>query len=322
VYGRLSSTDTVLDADPMKTRTSIVVSLTVLATLAAVSGLRGTLPSHAQDPAASQDCRPGDRVLRFMADGEAHEAFLHIPRGARGPLPLVLAFHGAVYGARFVSTYYGLTRMADSAHFAVIYPQASHNVFWQLSASQHEDVDAVRKLLDRVERWGCIDTSRVYATGASNGGGFSARLGCEMAGRLAAIAPVAGGYRALGPCHPSRPLPVLEIHGTRDRVVPYGGTGPDRDGSVARFLGEWTELDACHGPPQRRTLSRGVLQLRWADCAAGSVVEHLRVAGTDHGWPGGESAPAGSNPTGLDAATTVWRFLSQFRLPATNPSAR
>lgn len=262
-------------------------------------------------------------MVRFSVDGERHEALLHVPRGAHGRLPLLLAFHGAGYGARFVSTYYGLNPVADRKHFVVLYPQASHNTFWQLSPTENEDVNAIRALLDRVESWGCIDPSRVYATGASNGGGFTARLGCEMADRLAAIAPVAGGYSSLGPCHPSRSLPVLEIHGTEDEVVPYGGKGRDHEGSVAGFLGEWTELDDCNGAARVSTPSRGVTQLTWVHCAGGSVVEHLRLADTDHGWPGGDTGAAGlknhpiprRDPTGLDAASAVSRFLGRFRLP-------
>lgn len=271
-------------------------------------------------------CSPGDRMLRFVADGESHQALLHIPRGRRGRLPLVLAFHGARYGARFVAKYYGLSRVADRNGFAVLYPQASHNSFWELMPSQHEDVDAVRTLLDRAGRSACLDMRRVYATGASNGGGFSARLGCEMADRLAAIAPVAGGYSALGPCHPQRALPVLEIHGTKDQVVPYGGRGPDRDGSVEGFLDQWTKLDACRGDAERRRLRPGVTRIAWWHCAGGSVVEHLRLAGTDHGWPGGDNRAVGRqnhpiprhDPTGLSAASAVWEFVSRFRLP---PSA-
>jgi polyhydroxybutyrate depolymerase len=264
-------------------------------------------------------------MLRLTVDGERHQALLHIPHGGRGPLPLVLAFHGASDSPRFTATYFGLTPIANREHFAVLYPQASHNAFWQLSPSQHEDVDTVGALLDRLENWGCIDSSRVYATGVSNGGGFTARLGCEMAGRLAAIAPVAGGYGSLGPCHPSRPMPVLEIHGTSDQVVPYGGKGPDHAGSVARFLAQWTNLDACRGAARRSTPSRDVTLLAWERCAGGSAVEHLRLAGTDHGWPGGarraarvehHQANPRHNPSGVDAATPVWNFLSRFRLPS------
>ena len=38
-----------------------------------------------------------------------------------------------------------------------------------------------------------IDTTRVYATGMSNGAFMTYTLGCELSDRIAAIAPVAGG---------------------------------------------------------------------------------------------------------------------------------
>jgi polyhydroxybutyrate depolymerase len=268
-------------------------------------------------PASTGPCRPGDRMLRFSVDGVKHEALLHVPRGASGRMPLVVAFHGAYDDARGASVYYGLSKLAGREHFAVLYPQASHDKFWELRADQHEDVEQVRVLLDRVESAPCIDSSRVYATGVSNGGGFTARLGCEMANRLAAIAPVAGGYGRLGDCHPDRPVPMLEIHGTKDRVVPYRGTGSQRRGSdsgfvsVSRFLREWTRLDGCLGEPELATPQPGITHLTWNHCAGRSVVEHLKLAGAEHGWPG----PA-HDPTGLDTAEAVWDFLSRFRLPS------
>jgi polyhydroxybutyrate depolymerase len=297
---------------------AFAVAAAAAATLAGASGGDAVVPR-----AAAHTCAPGEHTLRFSIDGKSHQALLHVPPSPRGRVPLVVAFHGARYGARFVSLYYGLSRVADAEGFAVLYPQASHDVFWQLTATQTEDVEAVRVLLDRAVALSCVDGTRVYATGASNGGGFTARLGCEMSDRLAAIAPVAGGYAPLGPCHPARRLPVLEIHGTRDQVVPYGGTGDAGDGSVARFLGEWEELDGCSGPARRTLVARGVTRLLWDRCQDGSVVEHLRLAGTNHGWPGGDTDAAGlkdhpipsEDPTGVKAAEAVWDFLSGFRLP-------
>jgi polyhydroxybutyrate depolymerase len=294
--------------------------------IAAASGGDGVprAAAHTAAQTADHTCAAGDHTLHFTIDGQAHQALLHVPPSRAGRLPLVVAFHGAQYGARFVSVYYGLSPVADAQGFAVLYPQASHDVFWQLPANQTEDVEAVRVLLDRAVALSCVDATRVYATGASNGGGFAARLGCEMADRLAAIAPVAGGYAPLGPCHPARPLPVLEIHGTRDQVVPYGGKGDAGDGSVAHFLGEWKELDGCTGPADRTVVARGVTRLVWDRCQGDSVVEHLRLAGTNHGWPGGDTDAAGlknhpipsQDPTGVNAAEAVWDFLSKFRLPA------
>jgi polyhydroxybutyrate depolymerase len=266
-------------------------------------------------PASSGACRPGDRMLSFSVDGVSHEALLHVPRGATEKTPLVVAFHGAYDDARGTSVYYGLSKLADREHFTVIYPQASHHRFWELKAEQHDDVKQVRVLLDRVQRAPCIDSSRVYATGVSNGGGFTARLGCEMADRLAAMAPVAGGYDPLGRCHPARPLPLLEIHGTSDDVVPYEGTLDNRTGSdsgflsVSAFLKQWTQLDGCRGGPTEATPHPRTTHLTWTDCAGGSVVEHLKLADTEHGWPGG-----------VDPAEDVWDFLSRFRLPSSDQS--
>jgi len=278
-------------------------------------------------PVSGAACRPGNRMLTFSVDGDSHQALLHVPRKVTGPLPLVFAFHGAYDDARGTSVYYGLSGVADREHFVVLYPQASHDRFWELQPEQREDVDQLRTLLNRMERSPCVEPSRVYATGVSNGGGFTARLGCEMADRLAAIAPVAGGYDPLKRCKPARPLPLLEIHGTEDTVVPYEGRDDDRRGgdsgflSVSGFLGQWTKLNGCRGGPKVSKPRRGVTRQAWDNCEGGSVVEHLKLAGTDHGWPGSHWSEAGKNPsprhdpTGTDSAEEVWDFVSRFRLP-------
>ena len=54
---------------------------------------------------------------------------------------------------------------------------------------------------------------------------MASRLACDRADVVAAIAPVSGTLGAGTRCTPSRPVSVLEIHGTSDRVVPYAGGG-------------------------------------------------------------------------------------------------
>ena len=102
-------------------------------------------------------------------------------------------------------------------------------------------------VLDRVEQLTCVDASRVYATGVSNGGGMTALLGCRLAWRLTAIAPVAGGYGTQPPCHPARPLAVLEVHGAADEVVPYAGKGAAHVGNVPAYLGSGGRSTAATG---------------------------------------------------------------------------
>ncbi|MFG1815174.1 alpha/beta hydrolase family esterase [Kribbella sp. NPDC049174] len=98
---------------------------------------------------------------------------------------------------------------------------------WQgapYSAAGVDDVKFTADLLDKLEGELCVDTDAVYAAGKSNGAGFTAILACELADRIAAIAPVAGAFYQPGKrCAPSRPVPVLDIHGTGDTTIPSGG---------------------------------------------------------------------------------------------------
>ena len=129
---------------------------------------------------------------------------------------------------------------------------------------------------------------------------MTARLACDLSERLAGAASVAGGYRSLPACKPERPLPVLEIHGTADQVVPYGGKPPDFNGAVKRWLWQWRRIDGCQGNADGWTRA-GVTEIAWRHCIAGTRVEHVRLDGQAHGWPGGprtEPPPAPSRRRG------------------------
>lgn len=74
----------------------------------------------------------------------------------------------------------------------------------------------------------CVDDTRIYAAGKSNGGGFTGTLACsaEAGKNFAAIAACAGAFYtdvvedANDKCEPSRsPFPILEFHGSIDKTV-------------------------------------------------------------------------------------------------------
>ena len=155
--------------------------------------------------------------------------------------------------------------------------------------------------LDQLEAAACVDRARVFVTGVSNGGGPTAGLACDLSGRLAGVASVAGGYRTLRPCTPERPLPVLEIHGTADQVFPYGGTPRDYKASARRWLGRWRRIDGCHGKVDRLKLAPGVTEVAWRDCSAATQVEHVRLD---------RRAAAGPRPTHPAAAGAVRRDVA------------
>jgi polyhydroxybutyrate depolymerase len=108
---------------------------------------------------------------------------------------------------------------------------------------------------------------------------------------------------------------VLEIHGTADQVVPYGGKPPDFNGSVARWLALWRRIDGCRGKADRLVPAPGVTEIAWRHCKAATRVEHVRLDGQAHGWPGG---PRTDPPPAPFAAT--WRTWQFFRsLPPRPP---
>src|SRR3954470_3065160 len=204
-----------------------------------------------QTAAAATDCvpAPGEHRLR--------NTLLHVPPQAPGGL--VPAFPGAGGTGGGFAGGTGFSDAADDHGFAVLYPSAAAHRFWSLNDQMGTtDLDNLRALIPQALEQACTD--RVFATGVSNGGGFAARVACEL-DDVVAIAPVAGGYRALDRCPPTRRVSVLEVHGTATHVVPYRGKKPDSAGSVPRSLAGWAERDGCAGRPTSRRETKVVTHL-------------------------------------------------------------
>jgi polyhydroxybutyrate depolymerase len=279
-----------------------------LATAALLLAAAAAAPARA---AASPCSTPQPRrsyALKIESAGELRWARVHVPRSRPSrPLPLVLAFGGAGATGAFMQRYSGLSTVADRAPFIAVYPTAwGTHPFWSLNDAAPngpQDLQFVSDLLDDLQATLCVDARRVYATGVSNGGGFTARVGCALANRIAAIAPVAGGYRAIGDCEPERRISVLEIHGTADGSVPYHGKPPDFRGSVPRYVAGWRKRDGCTPRSSHRRLAPATLMVTWPTCRDGTEVAQIKIYGGVHVWPGAFGAP------GFSAARAVWDFF-------------
>jgi polyhydroxybutyrate depolymerase len=312
--------------DARRVRAAAVL-LAGVAALAVVAWRAGALAVRYASSPASEPCpalTAGDHVVRIDTPDGPRALHLHAPPRAVRPLPLVLALHGAGQTGTSFAAATGFSRLADRERFFVAYPSAGgphafRNMSGQVAGAPN-DIEALERSLEQLEKVGCIDARRVFATGVSNGGGMAARLACDLAGKLAGVATVAGGYRALPPCAPERPLPVLEIHGTGDGVVPYGGKPPDYAGSVSRWLAQWRRIDRCTGAPVRFSPLPGVTDLDWRRCAARTSVEHVRLDGVAHGWPGGARiATPGGRVQDFSATWRTWAFFRSLppRAPTT-----
>jgi polyhydroxybutyrate depolymerase len=304
----------------MRARTSLLAAA-LTAALALIlaftlTGLSGEAPASRPAPDAAKACMvsPGSTVrVSVPVEGQlARSALVHMPKGRRGRLPLIVALHGAYGTGAFMERYSGLSRLADREGFGVVYPDAA-GPRWRITAGEDgADVEFLDALLDRVLAGGCFDARRVAAVGVSNGAGMAARFACAGDDRLAGLVAVAGGYGQLPACRARRPLSVLEIHGTADAVVPYRGTPRNPAGDVLAWLSAWVDRDACRRVPQQTRQSARVLRLEWSSCRDGTLVEHLRLDGGTHAWPGADPPDPGPQ-LGVSASDEAWSFLRDRR---------
>ena len=246
------------------------------------------------------------------------------PRRGRG-LPLILNFHGYTSSAGQQAVYSQLEQKGPAAGFVVVTPQGTGpSAFWNIlpNLPAPDDVAYTEALIDAASAQTCIDPTRVYATGMSNGGGMSTLLACELPNRIAAVAPVAG-VNLVQPCGHGRPISVLAFHGEADAIVPFDGGKPAVGASidtppVEDAVAAFAERDGCRARPAERTLGTEVTRFRYRGCDPGTDVELYAVANGGHTWPGGLDVPRlGHNTQDVNAADLILEFFDTHRLRRT-----
>ena len=95
-----------------------------------------------------------------------------------------------------------------------------------------DDVSFILALLDKVATEQPIDKTRIFVTGASNGGFMTYRLLIEAPERFAAGAVFIANLPDLesGLTHPTEPTPLMIANGSEDPLIPWEGgmVGKDR----------------------------------------------------------------------------------------------
>ncbi|MFF2148705.1 alpha/beta hydrolase family esterase [Kitasatospora sp. NPDC058190] len=311
-------------------RLPVLAALLSLACCGAAAGVPqpGTAVDQTASP-ASAGCltpppvAPGETATLALTSGGQQRSYLvHVPAGYRSAdrTPLVLAFHGSGESDTQIESYSGLSAL-DAI---VLYPEGTIGTNGETSwegapySSGVDDVRFVQDLLARTQQQFCVDQGRIYATGKSNGGGFTALLACRLPRRIAAFAPVAGAYypETTQGCRTSPPVPMLEFHGTADPVIHYdGGTSHgEQYPSIAQWLSTWTDKDRCSAE-NRRSIGSDVVEFDWTPCVRGTEVTHYQVIGGGHTWPGAV-APSGPGHTTqtISATAVMWEFFTRHPL--------
>ena len=231
----------------------VVACLPACGARGASAGRVATAPATGTRLAAAR--RAGTTAHSITVAGRERTYALHLPRAvATGTaLPLVLVFHGGGGEGKQMPALTGMNAIADREGFVAAYPDGidrnwNDGRYSQAITTQRfnlDDVGFVAALIDELAATLPIDRSRVFATGISNGGMFSQRLGCELADKVAAIAPVAGSLpELLAPnCAPIPPAAGPDDPRRRRSAGPLerrsgGGERQSRAGALGRGHGQ------------------------------------------------------------------------------------
>jgi polyhydroxybutyrate depolymerase len=269
----------------------------------------------------------------LMHDGIARSYVVRVPGGLTrhdGAVPLVLVLHGGGGNAGYAESMTGFTAKAEKEGFIVVYPEGTgqfrkRRLTWNAGHCcgpamdwRVDDVGFIGALIDRLLVDYPVDPRRIYATGMSNGGMMTHRLGIELSDRLAAIAPVVatlfGDERP-----PPHPVSALMINGLLDTSVPSEGGPPGGrfpsawDGTptipALEQAAFWAEADGCSGEPDRT--DQGPYLVTRYQCPAGRAVALYLMKDSGHAWPGGQKGSRRGDEPGsaLNATDLIWAFF-------------
>ena len=160
-----------------------------------------------------------------------------------------------------------------------------------------DDLTFLRALTERAADTHGGDTHRVYVVGISNGGHMALRVAVEGSDFVSGVGVVAAAMPAeIAALHTGKPLSVVFMNGTRDRILPFrGGQMKSARGSVAstqESVQYWVGINEC-GPDvevyrypnvnkrDRSSVTRSVFQ----DCGSGVRVALFEVRGAGHNTP-------------------------------------
>ena len=248
---------------------------------------------------------------------------------------LVIAMHGGGGSAYQFESTSRLTEKANAAKFIVVYPEGvkSSGILdiqtWNAGGccayamdNNIDDVKFISQLIDKLLATYKINPKKIYATGHSNGGMMSYRLACELANKIAAIAPNGSTMVVKQPCNASRAVPVLHMHSVHDQNVPYTGgvgSGPSNtyNPPLDSVLNVWSQKNQCTNAAQVIINNSNYKLTKWTNCNNNVVIHYYLTKDGGHAWPGGlPGSSFGDTPSSvINANDLLWDFFQQHQLP-------
>ena len=294
----------------------IIITMSITTTILSLMIFVSSCKKEGQHPVT------GTELISIEHDGNNRKYFIHVPPNydSTQSIPVLLAFHGYGGTAKSFMKHSNFNKIADVNNFIVVYPEGltfewyTHwNVGGFTNGSTVDDVGFVNSLLDDLEVNYNIETNKIYATGMSNGGFMSFLLACQLSERIAAVASVIGSMtpETYSACNPSHQIPILQLHGTADDIVPYQGQSDMI--AIEDALSYWVEYNQTDSVATMTLIDdidtddgSTVEKYIYGNWNNGAKVVHYKVLNGGHDWFG-----AFGNMD-IQSSQIVWDFLSKY----------
>jgi polyhydroxybutyrate depolymerase len=200
--------------------------------------------------------------------GGSRPVKLYVPSGydPSVPAPLLILLHG--YGANGgeEELYLDLHPTADAKGVLYAHPDGTvddaGNQFWNATdgccnfyGSTVDDSSYLAGLVAEIGTRYSVDPKRVFFFGHSNGAFMAYRMACDHADIIAGIGSLAGAtWEDTTKCTPSEAVTLVEIHGTADVEILYGGYDGGVEGGTGAYpsapesVADWAAYDGCNTP--------------------------------------------------------------------------
>ena len=278
--------------------------------------LLACLPTFAQRH-VQDSCKVNGRMRHFI---------ITVPSaGLKAKAPLVMCVHG--YGRSDNPANpadYDLDPVAEREGFAVFYPVGLRdttgnnrfNVGYPMQRGwKVDDLSDLCKMARYIQKKYNLSADNTFATGMSNGGEMCYLLAYSNQTVFKAVAPIAGLtmrwiYETMKPV---RPIPLMEVHGTEDRISEWTGDLTNKYGWGAympvpiavnfwvahnRCLEEKTDTIAGKDP----TNGHYTICHRYVGGKNGTQVWLYEVVGAPHRW----------HSPDLNVGEEIWKFFSMY----------
>lgn len=307
-------------------------------------------------PATAQQTSPKWREASIKVGDLTRHFRVLAPPTLRPKAPVVIVLHGGTQSMRAIfrpnaGGSQAWASIAEKERFLLVAPNGTNpstgntngdEQVWNdlrtqgLRNTKADDIGFLKALVTWIGANHDIDKTRIYITGASNGGMMTYRALMEMSNTFAAGAAFISSIPKDSPAvrKPDRPVPIMICNGTEDKLVPFqgstGGGGRPAFLSAEKTRDWWIEANRAKKTSDR--LNEKLLEINKTD---GVTVYRSLYPADENGAPvlflrcegGGHCMPSIKHPLGavgqrlmgaqsrdIEGAQMAWEFMRNHKL--------